>query len=53
MHTYNTLPKLNSDILPPEQKGALHILESTTVIKDNKFEVGLLWKKENTILPYN
>ena len=28
-------------------------LESTTVIKDNKFEVGLLWKKDNIILPYN
>ena len=51
--TYGTLPKFNPDILLPEQKRALHILESTTVIKDNKFEVGLLWKKDNIILPYN
>ena len=51
--TYGTLPKFNPDILPPEQKRALHILESATVIKDNKFEVGLLWKKDNIILPYN
>ena len=49
--TYGTLPKFNPDILPPEQKRGLHILESTTVIKDNKFEVGLLWKKDNIILP--
>ena len=34
--TYGTLPKFNPDILPPEQKRALHILESTTVTKDNK-----------------
>ena len=51
--TYGTLPKFNPDILPPEQKRALHILESATIIKDNKFEVGLLWKKDNIILPYN
>ena len=49
--TYGTLPEFNPDILPPEQKRGLHILESTTVIKDNKFEVGLLWKKDNIILP--
>ena len=30
--TYGTLSKFNPDILPPEQKRALHILESTTVI---------------------
>ena len=51
--TYGTLPKFNPVILPTEQKRALHILESTTVIKDNKFKVGLLWKKDNIILPYN
>ena len=51
--TCGTLPKFNPDILPPEQKTALHILQSTTVIKDNIFEVGLLWKKDNIILPYN
>ena len=51
--TCGTLPKFNPDILPPEQKTALHILQSTTVIKDNISEVGLLWKKDNIILPYN
>ena len=44
---------MNPDLLPPEQKRALHILESTAVIKDKKFEVELLWKKDNIILPYN
>ena len=51
--TYGTLLKFNPDILPPERKRALHILESATIIKDNKFEVELLWKKDNIILPYN
>ena len=36
-----------------EQKRAFHILECNTVIKNNKFEVGLLSKKDNRILPYN
>ena len=48
-----TFAKFNPGILPPEQNRALYILESTTVIKGNKFEVGLLWKKDNIILPYN
>ena len=51
--TNGTLPKFNPDILPPEYKTSLQILESTTVIKDNKSEEGLLWKKDNIILPYN
>ena len=42
---YGKLPKFNLDILSPEQKRALHTLESTTVMKDNKFEVGHSWKK--------
>ena len=51
--TYGTLPKFNPDILSPKQKRALHILQSATVIKENKFEAGLLWKKDNIVLPYN
>ena len=51
--TNGTLPKFNPDILPPEYKTSLQILESTAVIKDNKSEQGLLWKKDNIILPYN
>ena len=50
---YRTLPEFYPDNLPPEKKKALHILESTTVIKDNKFEVGLLRKKESIMLPDN
>ena len=47
-------PFLNSiQISFHQNKRALHILESTTAIKDKKFEVGLLWKKDNIILPYN
>ena len=44
--TYGTLPKFNPVILPTEQKRALHILESTTVIKDKKFEVDFCGKKK-------
>ena len=50
--TYGTLPKFNPVILPTEQKKALHILESTTVIKDKKFEVDFCGKKRqyNTVI---
>lgn len=51
--TYGTLPKLNKNILPPDQKRALEILENTTVIKNNQFEVGMLWKKDDPTLPFN
>ena len=48
--TYGTLPKLNSTLLPPSQKRALNSLETTTVFQNDRFEIGLLWKKENTVL---
>ena len=51
--TYGKLPKFNLDIFSPEQKRALHTLESTKVMKDNKFEVGHSWKKDSIILLYN
>ena len=50
---YGTLPKFNPVILPTEQKRALHILESTAVIKDKKFEVNFCGKKGNIIRSYN
>ena len=36
-----------------ERKRTLDSLEKTTVKKSNCYEVGLLWKNEETKLPYN
>ena len=36
-----------------EEKRVLDILERTTVKNDNRYEVGLLWKNEETKLPCN
>ena len=40
-------------MLPPDGKGSLNNLEETTVIKDNRFEAGLLWKSDVPNLPAN
>ena len=41
---YKTLPKLSLELLPPDEKRYLNILEETTVIKDNRVNTILLWK---------
>ena len=50
---YGTLPKLLSELLPPNEKRSLNTLEETTVIKDNRVETGLLWKSNVPHLPAN
>ena len=44
LESYRTLPKLSSKLLPLHEERSLNILEETTVIKDNRVEIGLLWK---------
>ena len=40
-------------LLPPNGKRSLEIFQKTTIIKDNRIETVLLWKKEELVLPYN
>ena len=53
LESYGTLPKLSSEFLAPDKKISLNILEETTVIKDNRFKTGLLWKSGVPHLPAN
>ena len=39
--------------MPKQDRKAIEILESTVNKKNNHYTVGLLWKDENIILPYN
>ncbi|XP_057316774.1 uncharacterized protein LOC130657792 [Hydractinia symbiolongicarpus] len=53
IESYGTKPPLHPDLLTKDEKHALHILKSTTKMKDGHFEVGLLWKDKKPKLPYN
>ena len=53
LELYETLPKLPTELLPPDEKKSLSILEETTVIKENRFDKGLLWESAAPHLPAN
>ena len=53
LHSYGALPKMSPELLPPNEKRTLEILQKTTIIRDNHIETGLLWKKDEPVLPYN
>lgn len=46
IESYGTKSPLHPHLLTKDEKHALHILKSTTKMKDGHFEVGLLWKDE-------
>ena len=50
---YKNLQKINTALLKPDQKRALNILKTATVLRNIRFKIGLLWKKENNVLRYN
>ena len=49
--SYGINPK--SQLLTPNEKRSLTILENTTTFKKDHFETGLLWKDDHPILPNN
>ena len=53
LKSYETLPKLSSELVPPNEKRSLNILEETAFIKDNRVETGFLWKSNVPHLPAN
>ena len=53
MESYGILPKKDPTLLPKNDTHALQILESTTTKEKDKYSVGLLWKDDKPILPYN
>ena len=53
LDSYGKLPKMSPELLPPNEKRLLENLQKTTVIKDNRIENELLWKKYEPALHYN
>ena len=50
---YGILKREDTILMPKQGRKAIEILESTVNKKNNHYIVGLLWKDENIILPYN
>lgn len=44
---------MSPELVPPNEKRLLEILQKTAIIKDNHRETGLLRKKEEPVLSYN
>ena len=53
LENYGTLPKTHPNLLTKNQKRAVKILENTYEFIKGKYQVALLWKKDNLVLPYN
>ena len=51
IENYGTSPK--TVLMSPNEQKALNILKSTSKLKHNRYEVGLLWKKDIPELPFN
>ena len=52
LENYGTLPKTNPNLFTKDEKRAVNILENIREFIKGKYQVGLLWKKDNPILPY-
>ena len=51
LENYGTLPQTHPNLLTKDEKRAANILENTCEFSQGKYQVGLLWKKDNPILP--
>ena len=46
-------PKCHQKLLPPKEKRSLEIEQKTKIIKSNRIETGLLWKREEPVVTHN
>ena len=53
LNSYGTLPKMSPELLPPKEKRSSEIQQKTKIIKNNRIETGLLWKREELVLTDN
>ena len=53
LENYGALPKTCPNLLTKDEKRAVNILQSTCEFTKGKYQVGLLWKKDNLVVPYN
>ena len=47
------MPKAHPNLLTKDEKRAVNILENICDFIKGKYQVGLLWKKDKPVLPYN
>ena len=53
LENYGTLPKTHPNLLTKDKKRAVNILENTCDFIKGKYQVGLLLKKDDLVLPCN
>ena len=53
IENYRILPTNNLKVLTRDKTRAINILETTTTLKNNHYETGLLWKTDNLKLLMN
>ena len=53
LENYGTLPETHPNLLTKDEKRAANILENICEFIKGKYQVGLLWKRDNPFLPYN
>ena len=53
LEPYGTLPNMSPELITPNEKRSLEILQKTKIDKHNVIEIALQWKREEPVLPHN
>ena len=53
VENYGTISKNDPIIMPKDEKRAMSILQTSTVLKNQRYEIPLLWKEDHPKLPNN
>ena len=53
LETYGTLPNMSPELIAPNEKRSLEILQKTKIDKQNVIQIVLQWKREEPALPHN
>ena len=53
LEPYGTLPIMSPELIPPNEKRSLEILQKTKINKHNRLETALQWKRDDQALPHN
>ena len=50
---YGTLPNMSPELIAPNEKRSLEILQKTKINKHDCIEIASQWKREEPALPHN
>ena len=53
LEPYGTIPNMSPELIPPNEKRSLEILQKTKINKHNRIETALQRKREEPTLPHN